>query len=312
MGQVRRKEDALRLAKRLGVVVVLLLAAGGVLFWQRPVRCADAWVYTADWLRGVRSHEVVVAGHRVHYETEGPAGGQPVVLVHGLGGRAEDWRDLAPYLAKAGYRVYLPDLLGYGRSEKPKDFSYSVHDEAAVVAGFMDALGLKQVDLGGWSMGGAVVQHVAADEPQRITRLLLFDAAGLYELPKWDLRLFTPANEQQLTQLYALLMPHPPNVPAFVSRDILRVSEERAWIIHRALDSMLTGQDATDKLLPALRMPMLIVWGSQDQITPESQGEEMHKLAPQSELDVIPECGHLAPGQCAGQIAPAVLAFLKR
>ena len=72
----------------------------------------------------------------------------------GLGGRAEDWRSLAPYLAKAGYRVYMPDLPGYGRSEKPADFSYSVPDEAAVVVGFMDALGLKQVDLGGWSMGG--------------------------------------------------------------------------------------------------------------------------------------------------------------
>ena len=104
---------------------------------------------------------MTVDGYRVHYNADGPEDGPVVVLVHGLGGRAEDWRNLAPYLAKAGYRVYMPDLLGYGRSEKPADFSYSVHDEAAVVVGFMDALGLKQVDLGGWSMGGWIVQVVA-------------------------------------------------------------------------------------------------------------------------------------------------------
>ena len=75
-------------------------------------------------MAGWQNREVTV-GVRMHYEVEGPADGPVVVLVHGLGGRAEDWRKLAPYLAKAGFRVYLPDLPGYGRSEKPADFSYS-------------------------------------------------------------------------------------------------------------------------------------------------------------------------------------------
>ena len=52
-----------------------------------------------------------------------------MVLVHGLGGRCEDWRNLAPYLVRAGFRVYMPDLPGYGRSEKPADFSYSIPDQ---------------------------------------------------------------------------------------------------------------------------------------------------------------------------------------
>jgi pimeloyl-ACP methyl ester carboxylesterase len=248
----------------------------------------------------------------MHYEVEGPADGPVVVLVHGLGGRAEDWRNLAPYIAKAGFRVYLPDLIGYGRSQKPRDFSYSVHDEAAVVLDFLDALRLQQVDLGGWSMGGAIVQHVAADHPERVRRLMLFDSAGLYVLPSWDTGLFTPSNPAQLDQLDMLLMPHPPRVPGFVARDILRVSDHRAWIIHRALDTMLTGQDATDKLLPQLKMPVLILWGGEDKITPPSLGETMHRMLPQSEFDVVPGCGHLAPGQCALQMAPMVLAFLKQ
>jgi pimeloyl-ACP methyl ester carboxylesterase len=74
---------------------------------------------------------------------------------------------------------------------------------------------------------------------------------------------------------------------------------------------MLTGRDATDSLLPGLRMPVLIVWGAEDQITPLSQGEKMHGLIPQSKLDVIPGCGHLAPSQCSAQIGPQVVAFLQ-
>jgi len=302
----------LRLAKRVLVVLVLLVLVGGFAVWRRPVSCYWESMYVLDWFEGVESSNVMVGGHRVHYEVEGPAAGTPVVLVHGLGGRAEDWRNLAPLIAKAGFRVYLPDLIGYGRSEKPADFSYSVHDEAKVVLGFMDALGLQKVDLGGWSMGGAIVQHVAAADPERVQQLMLFDSAGLFVLPKWDIALFTPRSDAEVARLDALLMPNPPKVPHFVAKDILRVSDHRAWIIHRALDSMLTGQDATDKLLPKLTMPVLILWGAEDQITPESQGETMHTLIPQSKLVVIPGCGHLAPGQCAAQMASPVVDFLKK
>jgi pimeloyl-ACP methyl ester carboxylesterase len=300
------------LSKRIfwGILFLLVMAAVG--FWERPVSYFNESLYVRDSLTGVKNREVMVGGHRMHYQVEGPEDGPAVVLVHGLGGRAEDWRDLAPYIAKAGFRVYLPDLVGYGRSEKPTDFSYSVGDEAGVVTGFMDALGLKQVDLGGWSMGGAIVQHVAAAHPERVRRLMLFDSAGLFVLPTWDMRLFTPGSAAEIDQLDDLLMPNPPKVPSFVARDILRVSNNRAWIIHRALATMVTGQDATDKLLPQLKMPVLIIWGGEDKITPISLGETMHGMLPQSEFDVIPGCGHLAPGQCAPQMAPKVIAFVKQ
>ncbi len=302
----------MKFAKKLLWTVALLVVVAGVGFWMRPVSFANESMYVSDSLSGVQNREVTVAGHRMHYETEGPASGPVVVLVHGLGGRAEDWRELAPFIARAGYRVYLPDLIGYGRSEKPADFSYSVRDEAQVVAGFLDAVGLKQVDLGGWSMGGAIAQHVAAEHPERVRRLILFDSAGLFVLPKWDVRLFTPKTAAELDQLDALLMPNPPRVPAFVARDILRVSNDRAWIIHRAIATMLTGQDATDSLLPHLKMPVLIVWGAEDKITPLSLGETMLRMVPQAELDVVPGCGHLAPGQCAPQMASNVVQFLKQ
>jgi pimeloyl-ACP methyl ester carboxylesterase len=298
--------------KRVVAVLVVLAVAAGVGFWARPVSYFNGAMYLKQCLAGAKSSSVAVAGHRVHYYLEGPEGGPPVVLVHGLGGRSEDWHNLAPYLVKAGFRVYLPDLPGYGRSEQPADFSYSVPDEAEAVVGFLDALGLKQVDLGGWSMGGAIVQHVAARHPERVRRLMLFDAAGLYVVPTWDVRLFTPTSAADLDQLDALLMPNPPKVPPFIARDILRLSAKNAWVIHRALNTMLAGRDATDKLLPGFRMPVLIVWGAEDRILPESEAETMHRLVPQSELEVFPGCGHLAPNQCTAQIGPKVVEFVRK
>lgn len=295
-------------------VVWLIVIVGVVLcldFLIRPLYYLNEWTYFQEWKNGVESRDVTVAGIRMHYLAEGPAGGQPVVLVHGLGSRAEDWADLAPYLVRAGYRVYVPDLPGYGRSQKPPDFSYSIHDEAAIVASFLDALGLKQVDLGGWSMGGGIAQHVAFDHPNRIRKLMLFDAAGLNEPEVFDTRLFTPENAEQLSQFEALLSPHPVQAPGFITRDILKYFHRNAWIIQRAMASILTRKDATDAILPQLKMPVLIVWGAEDRILPSSQGETMHRLVPQSELDIVPGCGHLAPKECAVEVGPRVVAFEK-
>lgn len=293
-------------------VPLLLLLAGGTLFWARPVAFFHEVIAMRFRLSGAESRWATVEGYHIHYYVAGPEAGPAVVLVHGLGGRSDDWVNLAPYLTRAGYRVYLPDLPGFGQSEQPSNFSYSVPDQASFVNAFLDALGLKQVDLGGWSMGGWIVQIAATQRPEGVRKLMLFDSAGLYIKLDWDTALFTPTTAEQVEKLDALLMPHPPHVPGFVARDILRESNRRAWVIHRAMDSMLTGRDTTEKILPQLKMPVLIVWGKVDQIIPLSAGLTMHALIPQSQFEVVPGCGHLAPNQCAGQMGPKVVAFLKQ
>jgi pimeloyl-ACP methyl ester carboxylesterase len=153
---------------------------------------------------------------------------------------------------------------------------------------------------------------VTARHPERVRRLMLFDAVGLYEKPDWDTRLFTPATPAEVDQLMALLMPHSQKIPGFIARDIVRDANRNAWVIHRAVDAMLTGQDATDNLLPQLKMPVLLVWGAQDRIAPLTQGERIHQLVPQSELDVFANCGHLAQMQCTAEAGPKVVEFIKR
>jgi len=296
---------------RVLFVLLALPVIAGLGFYLRPVSFLNAHVYLQEHLVGIESRNIKVDGYRMHYLATGPASGPAVVLVHGLGGRAEDWWNVAPVLAKAGFRVYMPDLLGFGRSQQPADFSYSVRNQAAVVVDFMDALGIKQADIAGWSMGGWIVQLVASEHPERVSRLILIDSVGLNIKPTWDTNLFVPTSTRQLDQLDALLMPNPPAIPAFIARDYLRIFSRNGWVIKRALATMQTGQDVTDNLLPQLKMPVLIVWGSLDQIVPVDQAQTMHKLIPQSQLLVIPGCGHMVPLQCAAGMDPAALQFIQ-
>ncbi len=286
-----------------------LMTTGG--FFLYPVSYFNAWTYLREDFSGVESRAVRVDGYRVHYLAEGPADGQAIVLVHGLGARADDWSYLAPYLAQAGFRVYMPDLVGYGRSERPAHFSYSVRDEAGIVVDFMNTMGIRRAEIGGWSMGGWIAVLVAAEHPQLVSRLMLFDAAGLRVEPPFDTALFTPSTRAQLSQLQALLTPRPRPIPAFIAGNLLRNFRHNGWVIQRALATMLSGQDVVDGLLPQLKMPVLLAWGSLDRITPLAQGETMHRLIPQSQLDVFAGCGHLAPMECATVEGPKVVAFAR-
>jgi len=152
---------------------------------------------------------------------------------------------------------------------------------------------------------------VAVDHPDRVERLMVFDPAGIKEAPAWNTTLFTPTSPDEVNQLNVLLNPNPKPVPVYVANDIVRISNRTGWVIQRALQSMLGGNDVTDDILPRLKMPMLIVWGTEDRVFPVEQGEKMHVLAPQSQLVEIPGCGHLAAVQCTAQIGPDVVQFLK-
>jgi len=137
------------------------------------------------------------------------------------------------------------------------------------------------------------------------------DSAGLTMPPTWDTRLFTPTTPAELDQLDALLMPHPPAVPRFVAKDILRISASYAWVVKRAVASMLSAKDVMDEDLPSLKMPVLILWGRLDRVTPLSEGEAIHLLIPQSRMVVASSCGHLAPLSCSNEFGPAITRFLK-
>lgn len=161
-------------------------------------------------------------------------------------------------------------------------------------------------------MGGWIAVLVAAQNPDRVSRLMLFDSAGLDIPPTFDTALFTPSTVAQLDQLKALLSPRPQPIPAFVARDLLRNFRRDGWVVQRALATMFTARDVVDNVLPQLKMPVLLLWGSADQITPLNDGDIMHRLIPQSQLDVFRGCGHMAPIECSAALGPKVVAFAQQ
>jgi pimeloyl-ACP methyl ester carboxylesterase len=292
-------------------VGVLVIAAAVVVLvvWRAPVWVGSKVMQAQLYGAGIHSYSMIVDGRRVHYLEGGT--GDPVVLVHGLGASAQNnWRNLMPRLVRSGYHVYAMDLLGYGQSARPADRTYSIDEEAKFVEAFLDAKHLNQVFVAGVSMGGWIAATVALDQPQRITRLVLLDSAGLRFTPGFDLGLFTPQNREQVDGLMAILTPHPQRMPGFVKDDLVREISRHAWVIKRALASMVTGADLLDERFPSLKMPLLLVWGHEDVLTPLSIGQSMHEAAPQSVLEVYDGCGHLAVETCADRIAPRISSFL--
>lgn len=296
----------------LSVLVLLVLVVGFA--FLRPL--AVLWLATETHLlfHGIHSDSTTIryAGNshvRIHYYTGGS--GSPVVLVHGLGGRSEDWANLMPQLVRDHHRVYALDLPGYGRSDWPTRATYSIPELTSAVEAFLDDRHLEQTDLAGWSMGGWIAMRVALDQPQRIRRLVILDSAGTRFSLTWDTSLFEPDTATKLTALDNLLMPGAaPHVPGFIQRDIFRFVGKHGWVVKRNMDSMLTGADLLDGQLGSLKMPMLIVWGKEDHLIPVSVGKRIHTAVPQSEFVVVDGCGHLAPGQCAAQVGPVFRGFL--
>jgi pimeloyl-ACP methyl ester carboxylesterase len=303
----------MKFALRVVAVLVLVVVAAGLIFYRYPLWVADQQIRFHLWRAGAKSEYVEAGGYRLHYFEAAPGnggGGTPLVLVHGLGARGEDWAAMIPALAAQGFHVYVPDLLGYGRSPKP-DVDYSISLEEQTVAQFMRAVHVPRADIGGWSMGGWIVMKLALDHPEMVDRLVIYDSAGVYFPATWDAELFTPADVIGVKKLIAMLTPKPRPLPGFAAEAALRKLARNAWVIRRSMTAMTNGRDLLDFRLQGITQPMLIVWGSQDELIPLTAGEAIHKRVPQSVLNIVEGCGHLAPAECPVPVVEGTVEFLK-
>lgn len=293
---------------RVLLAICLVAVCAATIFYWRPFWMLDN--VTRVWLRmeGVRSDYVQLGPYRIHYLASGQ--GKPVVLVHGLGGRAQDWALLMPSLMNHGYRVYALDLLGFGQSQRP-DVDYSIALQTDVLNRFVDSQQLARFDLAGWSMGGWIALKFTLEHPERVRRLVVFDSAGMDFKPAWDPALFHPSTVAQAQEFLAWLTPQASRIPRFIARDMVRETHSRAWVVDRAMKSMLSRAGILNGKLGAIQVPVLMVWGKQDVLVPLFCADEMHREIPQSSLEVFDGCGHLAPVECRDRIEPEMLRFLE-
>ncbi|MCA1590439.1 MAG: alpha/beta hydrolase [Acidobacteria bacterium] len=124
----------------------------------------------------VNSRFISVDGARVHFQEFGDQAEPTLILIHGYTASAYVWNTSAPILAENGFHVIAVDLLGFGYSQKPASFDYSIASQARVIARFMNRLCIGRATLVGSSYGGAVAASVALDYPERVEKLVLADA----------------------------------------------------------------------------------------------------------------------------------------
>jgi pimeloyl-ACP methyl ester carboxylesterase len=295
------------LRRTLTLILVFLVVLGGVFYW-RPFWVVDRVTNAGLRLAGVKSDYVRLGSYRIHYLAGGD--GRPLVLVHGLGGKSQDWAPMIPSLMRRGYRVYALDLLGFGESDRP-DVDYSIALQDQILQQFFESQRLTRADLGGWSMGGWVALRFALGHPERVRRVFVDDSAGIYFKLAWDPALFHPTTVEKAEEFLGWLTPQAARIPRFFARDMIREMRSSAWVVDRAMKSMQAGADLLDGKLQPIQAPVLIVWGKQDILIPLACGEEMHREMPQSSLKIFDGCGHLAPVECVSRILPETIRFLE-
>jgi len=249
-----------------------------------------------------------VFGRTVKYYDVGS--GPPLVMLHGIGGDADEWAFCFEPLSQS-HRVIAPDMLGFGRSDKPA-MEYTIAGFVEVVEQFLKALNLDRVNLLGESLGGWIASAFALDFPQVVDKLILVDAAGVWgDITSLaiDVRVSTHAH---LREVFRLL---------FHNKDLATDAlVDYGYQLHLergdgpTIDSILrnTPKERLDDVISGIRMPTLILWGEQDEMIPLRVGQNLHKLIRDSELVVIPECGHLPELEKPAEFVRCLMEFLKR
>jgi 2-hydroxy-6-oxonona-2,4-dienedioate hydrolase len=242
------------------------------------------------------SHVVAVDGLGVHFRVWAgpPAGGGPVVLVHGLGVSSRYMVRLAGILA--GSRpVYAPDLPGFGRSATPRR-PLDVHGHAEVLAAWTAAVGLERAAFLGHSLGCQVVADLAFHRPGLAGRLVLaaptIDDAGR-SVPRELLRLLRDAPRE------------PFSLAPLVAVDYLRAGLGRALLTLR-----YALADRIEEKLPALALPVLVMRGGRDPVVSGRWAEKVCRLLPQGRLVVLPTAAHALQYSFPREVAARVEPFL--
>ena len=274
----------------------------------------------------VEERRIEVDGLPIHYLEAGT--GPPLVLLHGAGDNALDWRWVMPHLA-ATHRVYAPDLPGSPDSARPPA-DYSPNFFERFVAGFLDTLEIRPATFVGNSLGGLIALRLALSEPARVTAMVLVDSAGLGRavnpaftsvnvpglseaaIPFWG----TPVGAyQRAWGRTALLFGHPPgSVPREWLAEQCRLALSPGYLeahmaVLRALVSPLGQREVLVDRLPSLKIPTLVVWGARDRVFPESQAREAVAHLPEGSLALIPECGHMPHVECPERFLVALGEF---
>ncbi len=230
---------------------------------------------------------IKVGDINTHYLAGGD--GPPLVLVHGAGAVAGDleWKDNLEPLAR-NHRVYVPDLAGYGRSDKPR-IDYTISFFNTFFEDLLAKLELEPASFIGHSLGGGIALDFTLKHPEKVTKLVLVDTAGL---------------SAEFGFLGKLLFP--------VFTTIARIRRDHVFL------SLMTGGNGGKSVenymdrLHEIKAPTLILWGGWDGYIPASLARQAHAKMENSRLHIFSRCWHAPQKQRPEEFNRLVTDFLKQ
>ena len=258
-------------------------------------------------------------GYRIHYLDEGK--GPVVVWLHGSGNGASGYSNFKgnyPGLVKAGYRCIVPDLIGFGYSDKPADVEYPLSFFVECVKQTLDQIGVGKYTLVGNSLGGAVALGMALTHPDNVERLVLMAPGGLNDLPDY---LAMPG----MAAMFALFGAGKPITEAdmkafFIKAFVVNAACVDDALVHERYELMKLQNPQVMKTmkvpnlvadLPKIKCPTLGLWGLNENMMPESGILRLAKGLPNCRLVLVPNCGHWVMIEHRELFNRMILDFLK-
>jgi len=317
------------MAKRARVVAATVVAAvfgAGLGVASDPYLLVRAQFERQRIVAGLEEAAVTAAGHRwVYAMADGPTSAAPVVvMVHGFTGSKENWYPLAERL-RGRYRLLVPDLPGWGESERKADEDYGFVAQSERVADFIRVLSPgRPVVLLGHSMGGGIAALVAARHPELVAKVGLLDAAGVrFDDNQFGLDVLEGRNpfaveDAASLQRYIDTVFHreaaKPWIPWPASRGLIdRRKGDAAFEqsvlerIGRGPERFAPGDAATD-----IHQPALLLWGRQDAVIDPSALDIFAARMPQARRVLVDDAGHMSLMEQPRQVADAVVELIER
>lgn len=248
------------------------------------------------------------------------SGERNLVLIHGLGARADRWRSNLEPLAAAGYHCYALDLPGHGFAYKGADYEYGVPAFAGFVGDFLDSMGLERAAIVGTSLGGHVAGYFAARHPDRAVALVLVGAVGIMPLGP-EASENVRANVKNVTRdgiagkLRFVLARQELVTEDLIEEEFRINNSPGAQAAFDVLGDYIVDSIDDDNVGAALKdyaEPMLLIWGAEDRAVPLSVGHGARDLLARPRLEVIEGTGHCSYMEDTERFNEILVGFLAR
>ena len=314
----------MKILKIFGVVmgaVVLVVVIGIAAMWA-PDRSAED--LTPRWATAP-SQFVSVNGMKVHFRDEGPRDDpEPILLLHGTSSSLHTWDGWTNVL-QGKHRVIRVDLPGFGLTGPTPDGNYQMSVYSHFIVSLMDKLRVPRAVLGGNSLGGYVAWKTAVDYPERVSKLILVDAAG-YATTAASMPIgFKLAQIPILSGLMAHILPR-----RVIESSLRNVYGDPSKITPELIDRYyeLTLRKGNRQSLGArfsqnkagefeaqirqIQQPTLLIWGGLDRLIPPENAEKFHRDLANSRIVMFDNLGHVGQEEDPAATVAAAQAFLDR